>query len=107
MAESFYKKYGAVALTAGLFLPIIRTFAPIVAGMINLSFRRFVIYTFAGSILWIVSMVSSGYLLGKIPFLKEYLNYIIIIIVIVVTVPIVIRIIKEFKKVRVNNEKKT
>ena len=97
-AEQFYKKYGGLALTAGLFFPIIRTFAPIVAGMIRLNFSRFMLFTFSGSILWILSFVSAGYLVGSIPILRKYLIYIIIVIILFVTIPIVARIIKEFRK---------
>jgi membrane-associated protein len=103
MAAAFYKKYGGIALTAGLFFPIIRTFAPIVAGMINLNFRRFLVFIFIGSVLWILSFVLTGYFLGRIPLLKAYLKYIIIAIILVVTISIVVRVFKEFKKVRKEN----
>ena len=73
-AEAFYNKYGWLALTAGLFLPIIRTFASIVAGMIRLDFRRFILLTFTGSVIWILSFVSAGYFIGSRPFLKPWLN---------------------------------
>ncbi|HET7116871.1 MAG TPA: DedA family protein, partial [Hanamia sp.] len=56
-AETFYNKYGNIALAAGLFFPVIRTFAPVVSGMIKLNFRRFMLYTFIGSVFWIVSSV--------------------------------------------------
>ena len=97
-AGRFYKKYGGLALTAGLFFPIIRTFAPIVAGMIRLNFSRFMLFTLAGSVLWIMTFVSAGYLVGSIPILKNYLIYIIIAIILFVTIPTVGRIIKEFRK---------
>ena len=98
IAASFYKKYGGIALTAGLFFPIIRTFAPIVAGMIGIRLRRFMLFTFTGSVLWILSFVLAGYFLGSITVLKGYLNYIIIFIILAVTTPIIIGIIKRFKK---------
>jgi membrane-associated protein len=97
-AESFYKKYGGLAVTAGFFFPIIRTFAPIVAGMIRMNFRRFLLFSFAGSVLWILSFVLAGYLIGSMPFLKPYLKYIIIGIIVLVTIPILIRVVREFKK---------
>lgn len=97
-AENFYKKYGGVAIIAGLFFPIIRTFSPIVAGMIKMNFKKFFLFTFMGSALWISSFVCAGFLIASMPFLKPYLKYIIIAIVVLVTVPTVIRIIKEFKK---------
>ena len=106
-AEIFYKKYGGLALTAGPFFPVIRTFAPIVAGMIRMDLRRFFLYTFIGSVFWILSFVLAGYLLGSMPFLKPYLKYIIIAIIAAVTVPILVRIIREFKKAGKENDGKT
>jgi membrane-associated protein len=97
-AENFYKKHGGLALAGGLFFPIVRTFSPIVAGMVNLNFRRFLLFTFIGSVLWVSGFVSAGFLIASMPFLKPYLKYIIIGIVITVTIPVVIRIIREFKK---------
>jgi membrane-associated protein len=97
-AEAFYKKYGNIALAAGLFFPIIRTFSPVVAGMIKLNFRRFVLFTFIGSVLWISTFVIAGYLVGIMPFLKQYLKYIVIAIIIVVTTPILIGIFRNLNK---------
>ncbi|MBO9730765.1 MAG: VTT domain-containing protein [Chitinophaga sp.] len=97
-AEQFYHKYGAIALTAGVFLPLIRTFAPIVGGMIRLDFRRFLLLVTLGSIGYALSFVLAGYLIGAMPFLKPYLKYFITIIIVVVTIPVVIKIVREFKK---------
>ncbi len=99
-AEAFYKKHGNIALAAGLFFPIIRTFSPLVAGIIKLNFRRFAFFTFIGSVLWISTFVIAGYLVGRMPFLKPYLTYIVIGIILTVTTPIVIRIIRNL-----NNDK--
>ena len=97
-AESFYNKHGTLALTAGVFLPLIRTFSPIVAGMINMSFRRFIIFTSLGAIAFVAVFVMAGYMIGSMPFLKPYLKYLVTGIVLVVTVPIVVRIVREFRK---------
>jgi len=97
-AENFYKKYGRVALAAGLFFPIIRTFAPVVAGMIQMNFRRFVLFTTIGCIGWILSFTLAGYFIGSMPALKPYLKYIVLSIIILVTIPIVIRMVKAFKQ---------
>ncbi len=102
--EAFYNKYGWLALTAGLFLPIIRTFAPIVAGIIRLDIRRFLVLTFTGSLIWIISFVSAGYFIGSRPFLKPWINYIVIAFILIVTIPLIIRTIKELKKLRKENE---
>jgi len=98
-AEGFYKKYGNVALAAGLFFPIIRTFSPIVAGVIRLDFRRVLLFTFLGSVFWIICFVGAGYLVGIMPFLKPYLKYIVIGIIVVVTIPDIVGIIRRLKKV--------
>lgn len=97
-AEHFYKKYGAVALVAGVFLPLTRTFAPIVAGMIRLNFRHYLLFTTIGAMAYVFSFVLAGYLIGNMPFLNPYLTYFIIVIITVVTIPVVIRIIREFRK---------
>ncbi|HUZ59437.1 MAG TPA: VTT domain-containing protein [Hanamia sp.] len=97
-AETFYKKYGNIALAAGLFFPLIRTFAPVVAGMIQLNFRRFMLFTFIDSVLWIISFVMAGYLIGTMPFLKPYLKYIVIGIILSVTTSIIIGIVRTLNK---------
>lgn len=99
-AEAFYNKYGWLALTAGLFLPVIRTFASIAAGIIRLDLRRFVVLTFTGSVVWIVSFVSAGYFIGSRPFLKPWLNYIVLAFILMVTLPLILKMIKEWRKLR-------
>jgi membrane-associated protein len=96
-AENFYNKYGGLALAGGLFFPIIRTFAPIVAGMIKMNFRRFIFYTGIGSVAWILCFVLAGYLIGSMPFLKPYLTWIVVGIIVLVTIPVVFRIVKELR----------
>lgn len=103
-AESFYKKYGWMALTLGLYLPIIRTFASIVAGVVRLNFRRFIFLTFAGSVVWVLSFVLAGYLIGSVPSLKPWLNYIVLGFILVVTIPLIIWVIKELKRLRKENK---
>ena len=98
MADDFYRKYGGWALMAGRFFPIIRTFAPIVAGVIKVDLRRFVFFSFAGAVTWVVPLVTAGYFLGKIPFVEKNLGYIIIGFIVVITSPVVLRFIRESKK---------
>lgn len=97
-ADLFYEKYGWLTLTVGLYLPIIRTFAPVIAGIIRLRFRRFIFLTVAGSITWILSFVLGGYFIGSRPFLKPWLKYIVAFFILFVTVPLVVKIVKEFRK---------
>lgn len=105
-AETFYNKYGWLALTVGLYLPIIRTFASIVAGMVKLNFRRFILLTATGSMVWILSFVVAGYFIGSRPFLKPWLNYIVIGFILVVTIPLIIWIFKELRSMRKENKEK-
>ncbi|HET8572917.1 MAG TPA: DedA family protein [Edaphocola sp.] len=97
-AERFYERYGRRALAFGLFLPIVRTFAPIVAGMIRLNISRFLLSVTLGSVLWIFSFLMAGYAIGSRPMLKPFLNYIVAGIVIVVSIPVVIKIFKALKR---------
>ena len=105
-AETFYNKYGWLALTVGLYLPIIRTFASIVAGMVRLRFRRFILLTVTGSVVWVLSFVLAGYFIGSRPYLKPWLNYIVIGFILVVTIPLIIWIFKELSKMKKENKEK-
>src|SRR5690606_21802612 len=70
MAEEFFQKYGGTALIIGRFVPIIRTFAPIFAGVVQLNFRKFVLFNVFGAILWVSILTLSGYFLGvKFPWI--------------------------------------
>lgn len=102
-AEIFYKKYGQVALTLGILFPVIRTFAPIIAGIVKMKFSRFILLVFAGSVLWVPPFVLAGYLIGSIPALKEYLPYMMPAIILAVTIPAVINIIRGYKKLSKQN----
>lgn len=100
MADNFYKKYGGLALVGGRFFPIIRTFAPIVAGIIRVDFKIFFFYTIVGAIIWIVPLVLAGYHLGKIPFVEQNLGWIILFLVIVITSPVIFRLIRISRSVK-------
>lgn len=93
-AENFYNKYGAWALSMGVFFPLTRTFGPMVAGIIQLKFSRMLLFVFLGSVGWILSFATGGYLIGSMPFLRPYLNYVVGGIIIVVTIPVVTNIIR-------------
>lgn len=105
-AESFYNKHGRLALTLGLYLPIVRTFAPVVAGMVRLHFKRFLFLVTAGSALWISSFVAAGYFIGSRPFLKPWLKYIVIGFLVVVTIPLILWTRKEIKRLQKANKQK-
>ncbi|MDY0907236.1 DedA family protein [Pedobacter sp. CFBP9032] len=106
-AERYYNKQGAFALIMGRFVPIVRTFAPIFAGVVRLDFKRFALYNVVGGVLWICSLTLLGYFLGK-RFEKEindYLLYIIIGFIFITTIPLLITFVKS--KVTSSDEEKT
>lgn len=95
-AEAYYRKQGAFALIMGRFVPIVRTFAPIVAGVVKLDIKRFAFYNIFGAIVWITSLTLLGYYLGK-EFQEEiesYLGYIIFGFIALTTIPLLIAFFK-------------
>lgn len=89
-AERYYNKQGAFALIMGRFVPIVRTFAPIIAGVVGLEWKKFAFYNIVGAILWIASLTLLGYFLGKTfaKQIEEYLVYIIIGFIVITAVPL-------------------
>jgi membrane-associated protein len=99
MANEFYKKHGKKTIILSRFLPIVRTFAPIIAGIVKLEYHKFVVYSIVGAFFWVNILVLAGYFLGKyIPQTKEYLGYIVIFLIVITSIPFVINSIK--KKLR-------
>jgi membrane-associated protein len=88
--ETFYAKHGGKTLIIGRFLPIIRTFAPILAGVIKIDFKLFMFYNVSGAIAWIMSIASIAYYLGKqFPEIENYIGYIVIGLIIITTIPVI------------------
>lgn len=104
-AEEYYNKQGAFALIMGRFVPIVRTFAPIFAGVVKLDFKRFALYNVTGALIWIASLTLLGYFLGR-RFEKEindYLLYIIIGFIVITTIPLIVTFVRK-KVVKDDNE---
>jgi len=99
-AKAFYDKKGGGAIMLARFLPIIRTFAPIVAGMVKMKVAKFSFYNILGSLLWSFSIVSAGFLLGENAWVKDNLEKIIIGIVLFTTGPVLIKLLTGRKKRR-------
>lgn len=101
MAEEFYQKWGGTALIIGRFVPIIRTFAPIFAGVVQLNFRKFVLFNFIGAFLWVSLLTLTGYYLGvKFPEVINYVEYIIVGLIVVAFLPIAIALLRRQLKER-------
>lgn len=98
-AEIFFNKYGGMALVMGRFLPIIRTFAPIFAGIVAFDLKKFILYNISGALLWVVSMTLSGYYLGiAFPSLNEHLEWVILGIIIITWIPVITTYLREKAK---------
>ncbi len=99
--QAFYDKYGGITIIIGRFIPIIRTFAPFLAGVAGMSYRRFLSYNVVGGILWISSLVYAGYLFGNIPWVKNNLTLIVVAIVVVSLIPAISTFLKERRAAKV------
>lgn len=97
-ARAFYDKKGGGAIMLARFLPIVRTFAPIVAGMVKMNAAKFSFYNILGSLLWASSIVSAGFLLGENAWVKENLEKIIIGIVLLTTGPVLVKLLMGRRK---------
>ena len=96
--QAFYDKFGGVTIIIGRFIPIIRTFAPFLAGVAGMTYRRFLSYNVVGGVLWIGLLVYAGYLFGNIPWVKQNLSLIVIGIVIVSLIPAVSTFVAERRR---------
>jgi membrane-associated protein len=76
-AHAFYEKYGGITIVVARFMPFVRTFAPFVAGVAQMTRSRFTFYDVTGGVLWVCGITLAGYLFGNIPFVKEHLDKII------------------------------
>jgi membrane-associated protein len=109
-AKEFYDKNGGAAIIFARFIPIIRTFAPIIAGIVNMDRKKFMFYNVVGCIAWAVSMLFAGHYLYKFFLsqfnfdLKEHLEVIVLGIVLVTTLPVIMKLIRGGKKQDPSNE---
>lgn len=97
--KAFYEKHGGKTLILGRFLPIIRTFAPILAGVIKVDFKIFMMYNIIGATAWIGSIASIAYYLGiEFPQVENYLGYIVIGLIIITAIPVFVTYFKNKSK---------
>ncbi len=97
--QRFYEKYGPKTIVIARFVPIIRTFAPVLAGVGNMRYRRFLTYNVVGGIGWVASMSWAGYLLGQtVPNISKHIHVLVIVVIVLSVIPIAVEVYRERRK---------
>jgi membrane-associated protein len=92
--HEFYEKYGGKTIILARFVPIVRTFAPFVAGVGSMTYSRFVTYNVVGGIIWIALFIFGGYLIGNIPLIKDNFSIVTVLIILISVMPIAIEFVR-------------
>ena len=92
--HNFYARHGGKTVTMARFLPIIRTFAPFVAGIARMPYPRFFGFSVLGTILWVGGLVTLGYFFGNVPFIKKNLSLLVVAIILLSLVPMIIGVVR-------------
>ena len=95
--HKFYEKHGGKTIILARFVPIVRTFAPFVAGMGRMSYRQFATYNVIGALIWVLLLTYAGYLFGNVPFVQNNLKFVIVAIIVVSVLPAIIEVVRHRK----------
>lgn len=88
--HAFYENHGGKTIVLARFVPVVRTFAPFVAGVSAMTFAKFQFFNIVGALLWVVGLVVAGYFFGNIPFIRDHLNTIVIVGIGAAVIPVVL-----------------
>jgi len=99
-AKEFYEKHGGKAIFLARFVPFARTFAPVVAGIAQMSYTRFASYNIFGGVIWVCSMTATGFYLGSIPWVNKNLEKIVLLIVFLSVLPIGIEYLRNLRRAK-------
>ena len=98
--HAFFERYGGKTIIIARFVPIVRTFAPFVAGVGSMTYARFLMYNIVGALLWVFSLVLAGYWFGRLPFVKENFSLVILAIIFISILPAVIEFLRARRQAR-------
>lgn len=93
--HAFYEKHGGITVIIARFMPIIRTFAPFVAGVGSMRYRKFISFSITGNILWTAGLCLAGYFFGNIPFIQKNFSLVILGIILISLLPMIIAVVKK------------
>lgn len=95
--EKFYEKYGAKTIIIARFVPIVRTFAPFLAGVGHMAYPKFLAYNVIGGVLWVGACTLAGFFFGNIPIVKENFSIVVLLIIVISVIPAVIEFLRHRK----------
>ena len=97
--RAFYARHGAKTIVIARFVPIVRTFAPVVAGVGEMEYRRFLLYNIAGGVGWVTSMTWAGYLLGQaVPNIGDHIHILVAVVILLSLIPIAVEVVRERRR---------
>lgn len=96
--QRFYAKHGGKTVVLARFVPIVRTFAPFVAGVGTMHYGQFILYNLLGGLLWTVIFTFSGYFFGNIPFVKQNFEFVVVAIILISIVPMIVEYLRGRKQ---------
>jgi membrane-associated protein len=99
-AHSFFERHGAKTIVLARFVPIVRTFAPIVAGVSDMNYRTFVTYNVIGGFLWAIGLTTAGYFMGQIDIVKDNIEIAIVAVIAISLIPVAVELIKHRRAAR-------
>ena len=98
--HAFYERHGAITIVIARFLPFVRTFAPFVAGIAQMSYPKFATYNVVGAVLWVVSLSSLGYLIGNTAWVKEHFEWVTLAFIVIPGLPAVFEVLRHWRASR-------
>jgi membrane-associated protein len=103
--NAYFEKHGGLTLILARFVPIVRTFAPFVAGMGSMTFPRFLVYSALGGVIWVGVCLTSGYLFGQIPVVRENFEFVLLGVIVLSVIPMILKVRKAKKESQMESMK--